>query len=106
MSEAYGRRVAALVPVFALMVFSFATGAAKDMQTILITRFFAGVFGCSPLTLGGGVMADMWSPEQRGGAMLVWGSAVIAGPLIAPAVGGALVLNLPETGWRWTEYVS
>ncbi|CAM1507493.1 Fc.00g071340.m01.CDS01 [Cosmosporella sp. VM-42] len=106
MSEAYGRKPSILIPLFGLMVFSFATAAANDLQTIMITRFFGGVFGCAPLSNVGGVLADIWTPSQRGAALLVWGIAVINGPLVAPIVGGALAINLPQTGWRWTEYVT
>ena len=87
------------------MVFSFASAVSKDLQTLLITRFFAGVFGCAPLSNVGGVLADIWPASQRGAALLVWGLAVVIGPLIGPIVGGALVVNLSQTGWRWTEYV-
>jgi len=105
MSEAYGRKPSVLIPVFGLMVFSFASAVAKDLQTLLITRFFAGVFGCAPLSNVGGVLADIWPPTQRGAALLTWGIAVIVGPLVAPIVGGALVVSLNPTGWRWTEYI-
>jgi hypothetical protein len=42
LSEVYGRKNAVLPPMFVAACFSFATGAAKDIQTIMITRFFAG----------------------------------------------------------------
>ena len=87
------------------MVFSFASAVSKDLQTLFITRFFGGLFGCAPLSNVGGVLADIWPASQRGAALLIWGLAVIVGPLIAPIVGGALVVNLSQTGWRWTEYV-
>lgn len=45
LSEAKGRKPAVLIPYFLAAVFSFATAAAKDIQTIIITRFFAGFFG-------------------------------------------------------------
>jgi MFS family permease len=106
MSEAYGRKLSILVPVFGLTLFSFASATSKDIQTLLITRFFGGVFAGAPLCNVGGVMADIWPPAQRGAAMLMWGIAVIVGPLIAPIVGGALVVSMPTVGWRWTEYVS
>jgi MFS family permease len=105
MSEAYGRKPSVLIPIFGLMIFSFASAVAKDFQTLAITRFFGGVFGCAPLSNVGGVMVDIWPPSQRGAALVVWGIAVIVGPLVAPIIGGALVINLTQTGWRWTEYV-
>ena len=44
---------------FIAAVFSFATGAAKDIQTIVISRFFAGFFGSAPITNTGGVLGDI-----------------------------------------------
>lgn len=49
-SEIYGRKPAVLVPYFLGAIFSFGTGAGKDIQTILITRFFTGIFGSAPVT--------------------------------------------------------
>ncbi|KAF4632822.1 hypothetical protein G7Y89_g5303 [Cudoniella acicularis] len=106
LSEYYGRKISVLLPAFFCMVFSFATATSKDIQTLLLTRFFAGVFASAPLSNVGGVLADIWPPQHRGAALLVYGVAVIVGPLIAPIVGGALVLNLQRTGWRWTEYIT
>ncbi|KAF2798597.1 MFS general substrate transporter [Melanomma pulvis-pyrius CBS 109.77] len=106
MSEAYGRKVSILLPVFGLMIFSIASAVAKDVQTIIISRFFGGVFGGAPLSNVGGVMVDIWSPTQRGNTLIIWGITVIVGPLVAPIVGGALVINLPQTGWRWTGYIT
>ncbi|KAF1954278.1 MFS general substrate transporter [Byssothecium circinans] len=93
MSEVYGRKMSVLLPIFGL-------------ATIFICRFFAGVFGGSPLSNVGGVLTDIWPPTQRGAALLMWGMAVIVGPLVAPIVGAALVINLPEMGWRWTGYLT
>ncbi len=84
MSEAYGRKWSVMIPMFALMVFTFASAAAKDLQTLLITRFFAGVFGVAPLSNVGGVLADIWPATQRGAALLTWGLAVIIGPPDCP----------------------
>ena len=50
LSEVYGRRIAILVPYFIFVCFNAATGASKDIQAILITRFFAGVFGSAPVS--------------------------------------------------------
>lgn len=38
-------------PYFIAAVFSFGTATAKDIQTILITRFFSGFFGGVPLQI-------------------------------------------------------
>jgi hypothetical protein len=51
------------------------------------------------------VLADIWPTTQRGPALLLWGLTITIGPLIAPIIGGALVIAEPTVGWRWTEYV-
>lgn len=38
----------------------------KSIETLIILRFFAGAFGSSILTNGGGVIADMIPASQRG----------------------------------------
>jgi hypothetical protein len=65
LSEAYGRRVAVFPPYFIAGCFCFGTAAAKDIQTVLITRFFTGFFGSAPITNTGGEFPDHLS-DVRG----------------------------------------
>jgi MFS family permease len=104
LSEVYGRRPAVLAPYFIAAIFSLGTATAKDTQTVLLTRFFAGLFGSAPVTNTGGVLSDIWSPEERGAAIVGYALAVVGGPVLGPIVGGAIVQSY--LGWRWTEYVS
>jgi hypothetical protein len=69
-SEIYGRKPTVLFPYFIGAMFSFGTGAAKDIQTILITRFFTGLFASAPVTNTGGVLSDIWPATQRGTAIV------------------------------------
>lgn len=103
MSELYGRKISILPPYFIAACFVFGTAVAKDLQTIMITRFFTGLFGSAPVTNTGGVMADLWSPRDRAVAMAGYAFAVAGGPLVAPVVGGAI--DQSYLGWRWTHYV-
>ncbi|EED18004.1 conserved hypothetical protein [Talaromyces stipitatus ATCC 10500] len=104
LSEFYGRKRVVLTPYFISIMFSFGTAVAKDTQTIMITRFFSGFFGGAPITNSGGVLADIWSPKQRGGAMVAYAMALLGGPMLGPIVGGAIVDSY--LGWRWTEYIT
>ncbi|KAI8942043.1 hypothetical protein NX059_000147 [Plenodomus lindquistii] len=103
LSEVYGRKVAVLGPMFVATCFSFATAVAKDLQTIMITRFFGAFFASAPVTNTGGVLGDLWSAEWRGMAMAGYAMAVVAGPCLGPIVSAAFVAN-PSLGWRWTQY--
>tara|TARA_R110002003_G_scaffold3360_3_gene25201 strand:- start:1209 stop:1853 length:645 start_codon:yes stop_codon:yes gene_type:complete len=76
----------------------------KDLQTILICRFFAGLFGSSPLAIVAAVFADMFNNKLRGLAVAVFSATVFMGPLLAPFIGGFITTSY--LGWRWTEYIS
>jgi DHA1 family multidrug resistance protein-like MFS transporter len=99
LSEVYGRKTAVLTPYFIAACFSFGTATAKDIQTIMITRFFAGFFGSAPVTNTGGVLGDLYSPGQRGIAMAGYALAVVGGPVLGPIVGSAVVVQ-PFLRWR------
>jgi MFS family permease len=92
-----------LAPYFIAGIFSFGSATAKDLQTIMITRFFTGFFGSAPVTNTGGVLSDIWSTEERGAAIVGYAMAVVGGPVLGPIVGGAIVQSY--LGWRWTQYV-
>jgi DHA1 family multidrug resistance protein-like MFS transporter len=87
-SEVVGRRP---IFVFALSMYTLlhlGQALAQNMQTIIITRFFAGFFACAPLTNSGGTIADIWDPSTRGIATSVFTMNVFLGPVIGPVVGG------------------
>jgi MFS transporter, DHA1 family, multidrug resistance protein len=105
LSEVYGRKNAVLPPMFVAAMFAFGTGAAKDIQTVMITRFFAGFFGSAPVTNTGGVLADLFPASQRGIAIASYAMAVVVGPVFGPIVGAALVVQ-PSLRWRWTQYLT
>lgn len=50
LSEMYGRRISVVVPMFIFICFTAATATAANLQTIMITRFFAGVMASSVST--------------------------------------------------------
>ncbi|KAK5221432.1 hypothetical protein LTS03_000828 [Exophiala xenobiotica] len=105
LSEVYGRKNAVLPPMFVAACFSFGTAAAKDLQTIMITRFFAGFFASAPVTNTGGVLSDLFPSSQRGIAIASYAMAVVIGPVFGPIVGAALVVQ-PSLRWRWTQYLT
>jgi predicted MFS family arabinose efflux permease len=84
--DRYGRKPAVLIPYFVAGCFSFGTATAKDIQTILITRFFAGLFGSAPVTNTGGVLGDIWLPQHRGTAVVGYAFAVIGGPTLGASI--------------------
>jgi DHA1 family multidrug resistance protein-like MFS transporter len=45
----------------------------------------------------------MFDNRTRGMAITVFSMTVFTGPLLAPFVGGFIVMS--HLGWRWTEYL-
>jgi DHA1 family multidrug resistance protein-like MFS transporter len=103
-SELYGRKPPVVIAALGFSIFSIAVAVAKDLQTVLICRFFAGLFGSSPLAIVAAVFADMFDNKVRGLAIAVFSATVFMGPLLAPFIGGFITSSY--LGWRWTEYIS
>jgi MFS transporter, DHA1 family, multidrug resistance protein len=102
-SELYGRRTPLVLASFGFSVFSVAVAVGKDLQTVLICRFWGGFFGACPLTIVGAVFSDMFNNRTRGVAITVFSMTVFTGPLLAPFIGGFITMS--HLGWRWTQYI-
>lgn len=104
LSELYGRKMPVVVSMFGFTIFSFGTATAKDLQTIMLCRFFAGFIGAGPLAVVAAAFADMFNNETRGSAIIIFSVMVFCGPILAPVVGGFIANSY--LGWRWTEYIT
>ncbi|KAG7663321.1 uncharacterized protein J8A68_003153 [[Candida] subhashii] len=103
LSELFGRKIIMVISCFGYVCFSFAVATAKDLQTIMICRFFAGFVGAAPLVVAPAVMTDLFSAKIRGTAVSIFAMILFGGPMLAPIIGGFTVKN-PGLGWRWTSY--
>ncbi|KAL1605181.1 hypothetical protein SLS60_004725 [Paraconiothyrium brasiliense] len=101
--ELMGRRMPLIVGSFGCAIFTLASATAKDIQTLIICRFFAGVFGSSPLCVVPGVLADIFDDYQRGPSIAIYALTVFTGPLAAPAIGGFITDSFLR--WRWTLFL-
>jgi MFS family permease len=98
LSEVYGR-----VPVFTacnvlFVAFAVATAVASSMDQLIGFRFLLGIASSAPPGIGGGVIGDMFPPEERGRATALYAFGMMIGPLIGPIAGGYLS---GSQGWRW-----
>ena len=66
LSELYGRQLVHAISFGGLSVFNAGAAAAQNIQTLIILRFFAGVFGAAPFTNAGAIVADIFMADQRG----------------------------------------
>jgi DHA1 family multidrug resistance protein-like MFS transporter len=104
LSELYGRRVPITGACFIFTCFMFAAATAKDFQTLMLCRFFAGLFASCPLAVVGGAFSDLFGNETRRIAIAGFSSLVFIGPFVSPIVGAFITQSY--LGWRWTEYIT
>lgn len=102
MSEIYGRTIVYHVCNVCFVAFLVACAEAPTLNTLIVFRFFSGVFGSCPLTNGGGSISDMIRQEKRAGAMSAFSIGPLLGPIIGPVAGGFLAA---AKGWRWVFWV-
>lgn len=59
--------------------------------------------GSACLTIGGGVVSDLFKPEQRGLAMSVFSFGPLFGPVLGPICGAFIAQG---AGWRWVSIIA
>ncbi|KAH8696423.1 major facilitator superfamily domain-containing protein [Talaromyces proteolyticus] len=102
-SELIGRRWPLTVGNFGAAIFTIASAMGKDIQTVIVCRFFAGLFGASQLSVVPAVLSDLYDNTQRGVAIAIYSLTVFTGPFMAPFTGGFITSS--SLGWRWSLYI-
>ncbi|KAJ5612961.1 hypothetical protein N7510_006155 [Penicillium lagena] len=103
-SELIGRRWPMFVGLFGFSIFTISAATSKDIQTLMLTRFFAGFFAACPLSVVPAVFADIYNNQNRGVAIAIFAMAVFIGPFASPFIGGFITMSF--LGWRWTMYIA
>ncbi|PIB02403.1 putative transporter [Cercospora beticola] len=102
-SEAFGRTRPLLAGYLAFAVLQLPIADARSLTSICILRFLGGFFGAAPSSILSGILADIWSPRERGFAMPTVGAFLTIGPILGPLIGSVLVQSV--LGWRWIANV-
>jgi multidrug resistance protein len=102
MSEIYGRRVVLSCANWFLVLWQIGCAMAPNIETLIVCRMFAGMGGAGCLTIGAGLIADLFPIEQRGLATALWSCGPLIGPVAGPIAGGFMGETI---GWRWIFWV-
>ena len=103
-SEVYGRKIPLFTAYCLFIIFQIPIAVAVNLETILLCRFFGGVFAAAPPAVVGGCLADLFDPVNRGLAVAVFSAATFLGPITGPIVGGFITQS--HLGWRWTAWIT
>ena len=85
-SEVWGRKWSMEPAMFCLGLFSIGTATSTSAASVLITRFFGGVFGSAPVSNVAAALGDIWAPRARGIAVTFYAVAVVGGPTLGPGM--------------------
>lgn len=120
-SETLGRRTIYVVSFGLFVVFGVLSAISTSISMLIVFRILGGGAAASVQSVGAGTVADVWEPFERGRAMGEYRSPFpstetspltpgitgifylgpLAGPLLAPIIGGALAQSF---GWQSTMW--
>lgn len=101
LSEIYGRVYVLQLANLIYLFFNLGCGLAQTKGQLIAFRFLSGLGGSAPLAIGGGVLGDLFTSEERGKAISIYSLAPLLGPAIGPVAGGFISQH---TTWRWVFY--
>lgn len=104
MSEVLGRRTPLLFGYALFAIFQIPVAVAENITTVCVGRFLGGFFAAAPLSVVGGILADLWEPIPRSYAICIFAAGGFAGPVAGPIAGGYIAQS--SLGWRWTSWIT
>ncbi|KAK2753613.1 hypothetical protein FQN54_007390 [Arachnomyces sp. PD_36] len=102
LSEVVGRRPVYIAAMSTFLLFLLPPALAHNIETILVSRFFGGLFGSALMSNSPASVNDIISDEHRALAFGFWSIGPTNGPVYGPIIGGFVFEYL---GWRWTHWI-
>jgi DHA2 family multidrug resistance protein len=103
LASRFGRKNVLLTAIAGFVAASILCGLSQSLSQIVMFRLMQGLFGAALVPLSQGILLDIYSVEERGSAMAVFGVSVMVGPVLGPVIGGWLTENI---SWRWVFYIN
>ncbi|EED12734.1 caffeine resistance protein, putative [Talaromyces stipitatus ATCC 10500] len=95
----FGRTPVYVLGSLAFCLFCIGCALAKNIETILILRFFGGIVGTSPTCIGGTTLAEVFGPREVPYAMAMYVFSGLCGPVFGPLLGTSVIL-------RWNTWAA
>ena len=98
-----GRKKFYMICVVLFGVSSMLCGLAPSLPLLVFFRILQGAGGGGLAPSEQAILADTFSPKQRGQAFALYGLAVVFAPAIGPTLGGWITDNYD---WRWIFFIN
>ncbi|KAK5686315.1 hypothetical protein LTS10_002431 [Elasticomyces elasticus] len=102
LSELVGRRPVYILSMAAFLLLLLPSAMAQNIESILVSRLFAGFFGSALMSNSPASVNDVVSDYHRPLAFGFWSIGPTNGPVYGPMIGGFVYQYL---GWRWTNWI-
>jgi DHA2 family multidrug resistance protein len=103
LSNVIGRKRFYMLCVATFTVFSVLCGLAQNLPMLIFFRVLQGLGGGGMAPSEQAILADTFTPQQRGQAFALYGVAVIVAPTIGPTLGGWITDNF---SWNWIFFIN
>jgi EmrB/QacA subfamily drug resistance transporter len=103
LSDLYGRRPIFIWAVSLFIVASLLCGLSQEMWQFILFRGLQGLGGGAVFPVALAVVADLWSPSERGKYLGLFGAVFGLSSLLGPGVGGFIT---DTWGWHWIFFVN
>jgi EmrB/QacA subfamily drug resistance transporter len=103
LSDLFGRRPIFIFAVSLFIISSILAGLSQQMWQLILFRGLQGLGGGAVFPVALAVVADLYTPAERGKYLGLFGAMFGLSSLIGPAIGGVITDNL---SWHWIFFVN
>jgi EmrB/QacA subfamily drug resistance transporter len=103
LSDLFGRRPIFIFAVSLFLVGSVLSGLSQEMWQFIAFRGLQGLGGGAMFPVALAVVADLYTPAERGKYLGFFGAVFGLSSLVGPAIGGLITDNLT---WHWIFFVN
>ncbi len=103
LSDLFGRRPLILAGIGVFTLGAFLSGFAQTMEQLIVFRAVQGLGASAMMPVSFAVVADLYSPAERGKSQGAIGAVFGVASLIGPLAGGWIT---DHWSWHWTFWVN
>ena len=103
LSDLYGRRPIVIFAVSLFLLGSALAGLSGSMEQFILFRGLQGLGGGAIFPIALAVVADLYTPAERGKYLGFFGAVFGLSSLVGPGLGGFITDNF---GWHWIFFIN
>ena len=103
LSDLFGRRPIVIFAVSLFLISSVFAGLSQQMWQLILFRGLQGLGGGAVFPTALAVVADLYTPAERGKYLGLFGAVFGVSSLVGPGIGGFIT---DTVGWHWIFFVN